>query len=170
MQAKANRVLAMLLTLITIIGAFPLSAFALEQGEPSTVTEKYINEADGREIATAQTSKTTEVKDPQTIVGYEYASFSEVTEYVYAKEDLTYIVGYPDKTVRGERYLSRCEAAAIFYRLYDGYYPDTLRQMTSTTFSDVPTNAWYYTQNLSFVTMWALSAVTQTGHLSRTQP
>ena len=146
MKAKTNRLLAILLTLITVMGLFPTAAFALEQGEPNSVTEKYINEADGREIASAQTSKTTEVKDPQVIVGYEYESFSEVTEHIYAKEDLTYIVGYPDKTVRGERYLARSEAAAIFYRLYDGFYPELQRQMTSTTFSDVPTNAWYYTE------------------------
>ena len=63
-----------------------------------------------------------------------------------AKEDLTYILGYPDKTVRGERYLSRAETAAIFFRLYDGYYPNVQRQMTSKTFSDIPQGAWYYTE------------------------
>lgn len=69
-----------------------------------------------------------------------------MTEHICAKEDLTYIVGYPDTTVRGESNLTRAEAAAIFYRLYDGYYPTLERQMTSTTFSDVPTDAWYYTE------------------------
>lgn len=138
----------MLLIVALIISAFviPASASAAEQGDPGTVTDKYINEADGREIAAAQTVTTSEKKDPQTIDGYEYESFSEVTEHVYAKEDLTYIQGYPDKTVRGERYLSRAEAATIFYRLYDGYYPALKRQMTSKTFSDVKSGAWYYTE------------------------
>ncbi|MCD7947392.1 MAG: DUF11 domain-containing protein [Oscillospiraceae bacterium] len=146
MKTKTSRLLAMLLAVIMVMGLFPTTALALEQGDANSLTEKYINEADGREIAAAQTSKTTEVKDPQTIVGYEYESFSVVTENIYAKEDLTYIQGYPDKTVRGERYLSRAEAATIFYRLYDGYYPTLQRQMTSTTFSDVSTGAWYYTE------------------------
>lgn len=38
MKAKASRVLAMLLTLVTIVGLFPASAFALEQGQPNTIT------------------------------------------------------------------------------------------------------------------------------------
>ena len=117
-----------------------------EPDGPGSVTDKYINEADGREIAAAQISKSTEVKNPLTIMGYVYKSYSEVTEHVYAKEDLTYVRGYPDKTVRGERYLSRAEAATIFYRLYDGYYPQVQRQMTSTTFSDIPQDTWYFTE------------------------
>ena len=146
MRTKMNRMLALLLTLVAVIGLFPTAALAAEQGDPGTVTETYINEADGREIAAAETYTTAEEKNPQTIDGYEYESFSEVIEHVYAKEDLTYIIGYPDKTVRGERYLSRSEAAAIFYRLYDGFYPELQRQMKSTTFSDIPQGAWYYTE------------------------
>ena len=121
----------------------PTTVLATELGSPGSVTDRFINEADGREIAAAQTVKTTVVKNPQAIPGYVYESFSEVTENVYSKECLTYIKGYPDRTVRGERYLSRAEAATIFYRLYDGFYPALQRQMTSTTFSDVPQDAWY---------------------------
>jgi uncharacterized repeat protein (TIGR01451 family) len=144
MKTKTTRLLAFLLAVITITGVFPLSAFAAEPAAPGTTTDRYINEADGHEIATPLTVPAKEVKTPQTIVGYEYKSYSDVTDHIYAKEDLTYILGYPDKTVRGERALSRSEAAAIFYRLYDGFYPKLRRQMTSTTFSDIPQNAWYY--------------------------
>ena len=146
MRTKMNRMLVLLLTLVAVIGLFPTAALAIEHGDPGTVTETYINEADGREIATAQIYTTSETKTPQTIDGYEYESFSEVIEHVYAKEDLTYIQGYPDKTVRGERYLSRAEAATVFYRLYDGFYPALQRQMKSSTFSDIPQGAWYYTE------------------------
>jgi hypothetical protein len=136
---------AMLSLLIMTAGLFP-AAFAITEGDPNSVTYKYINEADGREIAASQTVKTTETKKPQSVSGYSYQSFSEVTEHIYAKEDITYIQGYPDKTVRGERFLSRAETAAVFYRLYDGYYPKSTRQMTARTFSDVPGNAWYYAE------------------------
>ena len=64
--------------------------------------------------------------------------------YVYSQEDLTYILGYPDKTVHGEWNLTRAETAAIFYRLHAGAFPAPKRQMSSTTFRDVPQNAWYY--------------------------
>ena len=149
MKTKTKRLLAVLMTLITVAGMFPISAFAAEQvvqGDPGSMTDRYLNEADGREIAPSQTVTSSAVKNPQNILGYEYVSYSEVTEHIYAKEDLTYIIGYPDKTVRGERYLSRAEAATIFYRLYDGFYPKVQRQMTSATFNDVPKDAWYYSE------------------------
>jgi hypothetical protein len=146
MKTKTTRLLAVLLAVVIIAGVFPLSALAAGPETPATSTDRYINEADGREIAAPQTVPSKEVKIPQAIIGYEYQSYSEVTDHVYAKEDLTYILGYPDNTVRGERYLSRSEASAIFYRLYDGYYPKLQRQMTSQTFSDIPKDAWYYTE------------------------
>jgi len=143
MKTKTTRTLAILLTLVITLGLLP--AAALEQNKQTT-TDRYINEADNREIAAAETVKSTEIKTPQKISDYVYESFSEVTDHIYAKEDLVYINGYPDKTVRGERYLSRAEAAAIFYRLYDGFYPTVQRQMTSKTFSDIPSAAWYSTE------------------------
>jgi len=145
-------ILAVLMTLAripTASAAEPTpapTALAVEQTTPGSVTDLYINESDGREIAPAQTAKSTEVKNPQTITGYIYESFSEVTEHIYSKECLTYIKGYPNKTVRGERYLSRAEAATVFYRLYDGFYPQVQRQMTSSTFTDIPQDAWYYAE------------------------
>jgi uncharacterized repeat protein (TIGR01451 family) len=149
MKSKTKRLLAILMTFVMTLGVLPLSAFAVEQtvqGSPVSVTDRYLNEADAREIAPPQTVTSPIVKNPQNIIGYEYVSYSEVTEHIYAKEDLTYTIGYPDKTVRGERYLSRAEAATIFYRLYDGFYPQVQRQMTSSTFNDVPKDAWYYTE------------------------
>lgn len=146
-KRHSKRLLALLLTLIMVIGLVPASASALEAGDPNTLTEKYINEGTGKEIAEPQTSKATEAKTPQAVKGYVYAnSYTENTEHIYSRDDLTYLYGYPDKTVRGERYLSRAEAAAIFYRLYDGYYPKLTQSMTKDTFSDVNTDAWYYTE------------------------
>lgn len=71
-----------------------------------------MDEATGRGIAPAQSSKSQWTKDAPEIAGYEFAEFSQQTEHIYSQEDLTYIVGYPDKTVGGERDLSRSEAAA----------------------------------------------------------
>ena len=146
MQYKHFRkITSLFLAVLMTLSLIP-STLAAGSADAGTVTDMYVNEADGREIAAPQTVKSSEVKNPQTIMGYIYKSFSEVTEHVYAKEDLTYLKGYPDKTVRGERYLSRAEAATIFYRLYDGYYPKLQRQMTSRTFSDIPRDAWYYSE------------------------
>ena len=97
MGTKTTQLLAILLTLIFIVGVFPMAALAVAQGDPGSVTETYINESDGREIAPPQTAKSTEAKNPQAIIGYVYESFSEVTEHVYAKECLQYIQGYPDR-------------------------------------------------------------------------
>ena len=145
MKKTSKKLLALLLTLVMIVGAIPASALALEPDDPGSVTQKFISEATGKEFSEPQISKTTEAKKPQAVKGYVYAdSYTELTEHVYSRDDLTYLYGYPDKTVRGERYLSRAEAAAIFYRLYDGYYPKFTQNMSADTFSDVSTDAWYY--------------------------
>lgn len=144
MQKRVTgRVLALLLVLALVVGSMPLSAFADSSGN---ITETFIDEATGDEIAEAEKhSAAYTEKTPQTITGYEYSAYTEETEHVYSHRDLQYIYGYPDKTVRGERYLSRAEAAAIFYRLYEGTYPDFTRTMTDETFRDVSKTAWYYT-------------------------
>lgn len=90
----------------------------------SSVTAKYLDAENGKEIAKQQTySVTHEEKSPQTITNYTYADYTESVEYVYSHKDLTYIIGYPDKGVHPNGDLTRAEAAMIFYRLYDGDYP-----------------------------------------------
>lgn len=65
---------------------------------------------------------------------------------VYAKDSFfdkrihkAYISGYPDGTIRPERYVTREEAASMFYRLLDD---DT--EKDKKTFNDVDENRWSY--------------------------
>lgn len=147
MKKITSKFMALLLSLLTIVGTMTTPAFAAEDlipGEPGTLTERYIDESTSRELAPPTTSKSSWVKDAPAIEGYEFDSFSQTTDHIYSQEEITYIVGYPDKTVRGDRSLSRSEAAAIFYRLYNGAYPTAKQHMTDKTFSDVPASVWYY--------------------------
>lgn len=111
----------------------------------SSVTAKYLDAENGKEIAQKQTySVTHEEKSPQTITNYTYADYTESVEYVYSHKDLTYIIGYPDKGVHPNGDLTRAEAAMIFYRLYDGDYPSFTRRMSNSTFKDVSAKNWFY--------------------------
>ena len=113
-------------------------------GSPGALTERYIDESTSRELAPSNTSKSSWVKDAPAIEGYEFESFSQTTGHIYSQEEINFIVGYPDKTVRGDRSLSRCEAVTIFSRLYNGVYPEAKQRLTEKTFSDVPVGVWYY--------------------------
>ena len=124
------------------------SSFAASTKSASTlssVTAKYLDAENGKEIAKKQTySVTHEEKSPQTITNYTYADYTESVEYVYSHKDLTYIIGYPDKGVHPNGDLTRAEAAMIFYRLYDGDYPSFTRRMSNGTFKDVSAKNWFY--------------------------
>ena len=124
------------------------SSFAVSTKSASTlssVTAKYLDAENGKEIAQKQTySVTHEEKSPQTITNYTYADYTESVEYVYSHKDLTYIIGYPDKGVHPNGDLTRAEAAMIFYRLYDGDYPNFTRRMSNGTFKDVNAKNWFY--------------------------
>ena len=54
-----------------------------------------------------------------------------------------YVVGYTDGTFGPERNMSRSEAAAIFARLLADRNGDTITTAATTSFSDIPANAWY---------------------------
>ena len=75
---------------------------------------------------------------------YKRQDYTESVEYVYSHKDLTYIVGYPDESVRPDASMTRAEAATVFYRLYDGEYPAFQRRMSNSTFEDVKTDYWFY--------------------------
>ena len=124
------------------------SSFAASTKSASTlssVTAKYLDAENGKEIAQKQTySVTHEEKSPQTITNYTYADYTESVGYVYSHKDLTYIIGYPDKGVHPNGDLTRAEAAMIFYRLYDGDYPSFTRRMSNSTFKDVNAKNWFY--------------------------
>ena len=40
--------------------------------------------------------------------------------------------------------MTRAEATTVFYRLYDGEYPEFERRMSNGTFEDVKTDYWFY--------------------------
>ena len=133
---------------LTMAATIIPNSFAVSTQSASTlssVTAKYLDAENGKEIAKKQTySVTHEEKSPQTITNYTYADYTESVEYVYSHKDLTYIIGYPDKGVHPNGDLTRAEAAMIFYRLYDGDYPSFTRRMSNGTFKDVNAKNWFY--------------------------
>ena len=135
-------VFAMLLSLLPM--AVPKAA-AASASTLATVTETYVNASDGSEISKEESySVTHKERSPQKIADYTYRDYSESVERVYSHKDLNYIYGYPDKSVRPDRPMSRAEAVAVFNRLYDGQYPTMTKRMNENTFSDVGVGAWYY--------------------------
>lgn len=79
------------------------------------VTAKYIDAENGKEIAEQEIySVTHEERQPQEIENYTYVDYTENVEYVYSHKDLTYIVGYPDESVRPDASMTRAEATTVF--------------------------------------------------------
>ena len=135
-------VFAMLLSLLPM--AVP-KAGAASTSTLANVTESYVDASDGTQISKDETySVTHKERTPQKIADYTYQDYSESVERVYSHKDISYIYGYPDKTVRPDRPMSRGEAAAVFYRLYDGQYPAAKRSMSLQTFSDLSADYWCY--------------------------
>ena len=125
--------------------ALPVTAFAASDSTLAKITAKYIDAENGKEIIQPETySVTHEEKSPQEIEDYSYVDYTENIEYIYSHKDLTYIIGYPDESVRPDASMTRAEAATVFYRLYDGEYPEFERRMSNGTFEDVKTDCWFY--------------------------
>ena len=152
-KKRVKRAASMGLALLIATSALPATAFAADSGGTTTgtgstladVTAKYIDAENGKEIIQPETySVTHEEKSPQEIENYTYVDYTESVEYVYSHKDLTYIVGYPDESVRPDASMTRAEAATVFYRLYDGEYPAFTRRMSNGTFEDVKTDYWFY--------------------------
>ena len=142
-----KRVTSAGLALLLSVSAFPSTAFAASDSTSTLtkVTAKFIDAENGKEIIQPETySVTHEEKSPQEIENYIYVDYTESVEYVYSHKDLTYIVGYPDESVRSDAPMTRAEAATVFYRLYDGEYPEFERRMSNGTFEDVKTDYWFY--------------------------
>ena len=147
LKKRLKRVTSMGLALLLSSSAFPVTAFAASDSTStlSEVTAKYIDAENGKEIAEQETySVTHEEKSPQEIENYTYADYVEGVEYIYSHKDLTYIIGYPDESVRPDASMTRAEAATVFCRLYDGEYPEFERRMSNGTFEDVKTGDWFY--------------------------
>ena len=137
----------MALALILSASAFPVTAFAASDSTSTLaeVTAKFIDAENGKEIIRPETySVTHEEKSPQEIENYTYVDYTESVEYIYSHKDLTYIIGYPDESVRPDASMTRAEAATVFYRLYDSEYPAFQRRMSNSTFEDVKTDYWFY--------------------------
>ena len=120
MKQYAKRVLSAGLALLLSTSVFPVTAFASSDSTLAEVTAKYIDAENGMEIIQPETySVTHEERQPQEIENYTYVDYAESIEYIYSHKDLTYIVGYPDESVRPDASMTRAEAATVFYRLYD---------------------------------------------------
>ena len=156
-MAKAKKRIVSILTLVCFIltSILPSAAFAADEDEVEVtsnksgsqlieITAKYLNGIGGTEIINPETYSTSRSeKTPQKIEDWVYVDYEESVDYIYVPEDIPYIVGYPDDTVRPLRYLTRAEAAAIFYRLYDGNYPKEVNKYREgKTFTDVPEDHW----------------------------
>ena len=156
-MAKAKKRIVSILTLVCFIltSILPSAAFAADEDEVEVtsnksgsqlieITAKYLNGIGGTEIINPETYSTSRSeKTPQEIEDWVYVDYEESVDYIYVPEDIPYIVGYPDDTVRPLRYLTRAEAAAIFYRLYDGNYPKEVNKYREgKTFTDVPEDHW----------------------------
>ena len=152
-KKRVKRAASMGLALLMAASALPATAFAADSGGTTggtgstlaDVTAKYIDAENDKEIIQPETySVTHEEKSPQEIENYTYVDYTESVEYVYSHKDLTYIIGYPDESVRPDASMTRAEAATVFYRLYDGEYPAFTRRMSNGTFEDVKTDYWFY--------------------------
>ena len=70
MKKITSKFLALLLSLLTVMGTMSTPAFAAEDltpGEPGALTERYIDESTSRELAPSNTSKSSWVKDAPAI-------------------------------------------------------------------------------------------------------
>ena len=144
---SAALAVVLMLSLVCTGGLGSMVASAATGSNLANVTESYVDAANGKKIINDTSySETHEQKSPKAITGYQYVDYTESVERVYSHKDLTYIYGYPDRTVRTDRNMTRGEAAAVFYRLYDRIYPNMQYRMSTTTFKDLPKNAWYYNE------------------------
>ena len=147
LRRRLKRITSMGLALLLSASALPSTAFAATDNGSTLaeVTAKYIDAENGKEIIQPETySVTHEERQPQEIENYTYVDYTESIEYVYSHKDLTYIIGYPDESVRPDASMTRAEAATVFYRLYDGEYPAFTRRMSNGTFEDVKADYWFY--------------------------
>ena len=156
MVTTRKRILsALVLIFFCIMSFLPTASYAAEDKDAEAssnksgsqlieITANYLNGIGGTEIINSESYSTARSeKNPQEIEDYVYVDYEETVDYIYVPKDIPYIVGYPDDTVRPLRYLTRAEAAAIFYRLYDGDYPKEVHKYKEgKTFKDVPEDHW----------------------------
>ena len=86
MKKITSKFMALLLSLLTVMGTMTTPAFAAEDLTPGNLTERYIDESTSRELAPPTTSKSSWVKDAPAIEGYEFDSFSQTTDHIYSQD------------------------------------------------------------------------------------
>lgn len=130
-----------------LVPAIPIFA---DTGSPheNTKSTKSISIMNNQQIAKTKTVKLkNKIKyDPIKIDKYTYASTNDNTENLFEPKWVTYISGYPDKTVKPNNNITRAEAIAMIVRLYDKEYPKNKEVWTNKTFLDVPIKEWYFSE------------------------
>lgn len=155
MNSKLKKLASIMLAGAMALTSIPASAFAADAQATTTlktVKEKYVDANDGKEIANKTSyTESAQTITPKEIENYTFVDYETEMEYVYSHKDLTYIIGRKKTTLPGQPSyaeldgnLTRAEAAQIFYRLYAGVYPETVKRMSENTFKDVKTTSWYY--------------------------
>lgn len=93
MNKISQKFLALLLSLLTVLGPMTTAALATEAspGESGNMTERFLDESTSRELAAPAVSKSDWVKDAPEIDGYEFGSFTQTTNHIYSQEEITYI-------------------------------------------------------------------------------
>ena len=112
----------MWLALLFSVPALPATAFAAQDNASTLaeVTAKFLDAENGKAITEPETYRVThEERHPQKIANYTYTDYTESVEYIYSHKDLTYIIGYPDESVRADASITRAEAAAMLMRLQE---------------------------------------------------
>ena len=110
-MCKFKRATTMALACAMLLSLLPMAVPKASAATTSTlanVTETYVDASDGSEVSKAETySVTHKERSPQKIADFTYQDYSESVERVYSHKDISYIYGYPDKTVRPDRPMSR---------------------------------------------------------------
>jgi len=87
------------------------------------------------------TTPTTPTTTPETTPAQETSGAVPTTPTLNKQDHFAYIIGYPENIVRPEGNITREEVAAVFYRLLDPAYRNSIKT-TSLGFGDVEANRW----------------------------
>ena len=116
MHKRVQRLTTLALVCALMLSLLPMAvpkASAASASTLSNVTESYVDASDGTKISKDEVySVTHNERPPQKNTDYTYQDYSESVERVYSHKDISYIYGYPDKTVRPDRPMSRGDVSA----------------------------------------------------------
>ncbi|MCK9216781.1 MAG: S-layer homology domain-containing protein [Firmicutes bacterium] len=104
------------------------------------VTAKYKSDGGGGSGGGSGGGGSNRTKEPEIVVVPEEEIPADLPK-LNKEEHFQYIQGYPDGTVRPEGHITRDEVAAVFFRLLDAEYRESIRT-TEHKFSDVAPERW----------------------------